>query len=75
MGQCNSPGIFQEKMSELMFGLQFFRVYINDLLGISKDISNDCFENFPKHSEEVFTRLAGAGIKVNATTKISTAMN
>ena len=37
MGLCNSPDIFQEKMSELMFGLEFARAYIYDLLVVSKD--------------------------------------
>lgn len=31
MGLYNSPDIFQEKMSELMNGLEFARVYIDDL--------------------------------------------
>jgi len=63
MGLCNSPDIFQEKMSELMFGLEFARAYIDDLLVVSKD----SFESHLEHLEEVFTRLAGAGLKVNAT--------
>jgi len=32
VGLCNSPDIFQEKMSELMDGLAFVRTYIDDLL-------------------------------------------
>jgi hypothetical protein len=32
MGLCNSPDIFQEKMSELMQGLEFARAYIDALL-------------------------------------------
>jgi transposase InsO family protein len=63
MGLCNSPDIFQEKMSELMFGLEFARAYIDDLLIVSKD----SFENHMVHLEEVFTRLASAGLKINAT--------
>ena len=63
MGLCNSPDIFQEKMSELMFGLEFARAYLDDLLIVSKDD----FESHLKHLEEVFTRLASAGLKVNAT--------
>jgi hypothetical protein len=62
MGLCNSPDIFQEKMSELMFGLEFARAYLDDLLLVSKD----SFENHFIHLEEVFTRLACAGLKVNA---------
>ena len=62
MGLCNSPDIFQEKMSELMYGLEFARAYLDDLLVVSKD----SFENHFIHLEEVFTRLASAGLKVNA---------
>ena len=36
MGLCNSPDVFQEKMSDLMNGLEFVRTYIDDLLIISK---------------------------------------
>ena len=62
MGLCNSPDIFQEKMSELMFGLEFARAYLDDLLVVSKDT----FESHLIHLEEVFTRLASAGLKINA---------
>jgi hypothetical protein len=37
MGLYNSPDIFQEKMSELMFGLELARAYLDDLLIVSKD--------------------------------------
>jgi Reverse transcriptase (RNA-dependent DNA polymerase) len=50
-------------MSELMLGLEFARAYIDDLLIVSKD----SFENHMIHLEEVFTRLASAGLKINAT--------
>ena len=36
MGLCNSPDIFQEKMSELFIGLDTVRVYIDDLLHVTK---------------------------------------
>src|SRR5687768_8411617 len=42
MGLCNSPDIFQEKMSELMSGLEFVRAYLDNLLLITKG-------NFNKH--------------------------
>ena len=32
MGLCNSPDIFQEKISELMLGLKFVRAYISLIL-------------------------------------------
>ena len=40
MGLCNSPNIFQEKMSKLMSGLEFARAYLNNLQG---PISTICF--------------------------------
>ena len=58
MGLCNSPDIFQEKMSELMAGLEFARAYLDDLLIISKG-------NFTDHLEQLeitFTRLSEAGL-------------
>ena len=63
MGLCNSPDIFQEKMSELMQGLEFARAYIDDLLVVSKGN----FTTHLEHLETVFTRLAEAGLKINAT--------
>ena len=36
MGMCNSPEIFQEKMSELFIGLDSVRVYIDELLHVKK---------------------------------------
>jgi hypothetical protein len=62
MGLCNSPNIFQEKMSELMVGLEFARAYIDDLLVVSKGSFNTHLE----HLEQVLTRLAEAGLKINA---------
>jgi hypothetical protein len=67
MGLCNSPDIFQEKMSELLFGLEFARAYLDDLLVVSRH----SIENHFIHLEEVFTRLASAGLKVNATKRHS----
>ena len=63
MGLCNSPDIFQEKMSELMVGLDFARAYIDDLLTISEG----SFQNHLNDLEQVFTRLLQAGLKINAT--------
>ena len=62
MGMCNSPDIFQEKMSELFVGLDTVRIYINGLLHFTKG-------SWSKHItvlKEMFTRLQKAGIKVNA---------
>ena len=62
MGLCNSPDIFQEKMSELMEGLKFVRAYINDLL----IISSGSFTDNLKKLEKVFSRIQSAGLKINA---------
>ena len=62
MGLASAPDIFQEKMSELMAGLDFARVYIDDLL----IISTGTFEEHLEHVEAVLTRLLQAGLKVNA---------
>jgi transposase InsO family protein len=63
MGLCNSPDIFQEKMSELMQGLEFVRTYIDDLLCLTKGTFEDHLEKI----ELVFKRLQAAGLRVNAT--------
>ena len=62
MGLCNSPDIFQEKMSELFDGLEFVRTYINDLLCLTKGTFEDHLEKL----ERILTRLQQAGLKVNA---------
>ena len=51
MGLCNSPDIFQEKMSDLMAGLDFARAYIDDLLVIT----NGSFMNHLDKLEIVFS--------------------
>ena len=62
MGLCNSPEIFQEKMSELFVSLDTVRVYINDLLHVTKGSWTDHLTVL----EEMFTRLQKAGLNVNA---------
>ena len=62
MGLCNSPDIFQEKMSELMQGLHFCQAYIDDLLVLSKQGG---FKQHLINLEKVLTRLQQAGLKVN----------
>jgi len=62
MGLCNSPDIFQEKMSELMEGLEYVRAYIDDLLIISKG----SYEEHLQDVSRVLGRLQAAGLKVNA---------
>jgi RNase H-like domain found in reverse transcriptase/Reverse transcriptase (RNA-dependent DNA polymerase) len=62
MGLCNSPNIFQEKMSKLMAGLEFVQAYIDDLLVITKG----SYQEHLNKLEVVFNRLQDAGLKVNA---------
>jgi hypothetical protein len=62
MGLCNSPDIFQEKVSILMEGLEFVRAYIDDLLVLSKG----SFEDHLLKLELVLQCLQKAGLKVNA---------
>jgi hypothetical protein len=61
MGLCNSPDIFQEKMGELMTGLEFVRAYLDDLM----ILTNGSFEDHCEKLEEVLGRLLEAGLKVN----------
>ena len=63
MGLCNSPDIFQEKMSELMEGLDYALTYLDDLLCITKGTFEDHLEKL----ERILARLQEAGLKVNAT--------
>jgi hypothetical protein len=62
MGLCNAPDIFQEKMSELMMGLEFARAYIDDLLVITRGTHEEHLD----HLIQVLTRLSEAGLKVDA---------
>jgi tRNA splicing endonuclease len=62
MGLCNSLDIFQEKMSELLKGLDTDQVYIDDILHMTKGSRQ-------KHLDvrnKVFNHLRQAGLKVNA---------
>jgi hypothetical protein len=63
MGLSKSPDIFQEKMSQLMSGLEFARAYLNDRLILSTE------KGFEKHLEKLeldFTGLQEACLKINA---------
>ena len=62
MGLCNSPDIFQEKMNELFDGLDTIRVYLDDLLHITKGSFSDHLEKL----DEILSRIQDAGLKVNA---------
>ena len=58
MGMYNSPDIFQEEMSEIFIGLDTVRVYINDLLYVTKV---SCAEHLTV-LEKMFTRLQKDGL-------------
>ena len=62
MGLCNSPDIFQEKMSTLLGDLEYVRTYIDDLLITTKSDWQDHL----RHLDIVFHRLREAGLKINA---------
>ena len=61
MGCCNAPNIFQEEMSKLMAGLEFVRVYLDDILCITKSDYSDHLTKL----EEVFHQLVAANLKIN----------
>ena len=61
MGLCNSLDIVQEKMSELMEGLEFVCTYIDNLLVLTKGSFDDHLEKL----EQVLARVQKAGLRVN----------
>jgi len=71
MGLCNSPDIFQEKMSELMVGLEFARAYIDDLLVVS----NGNIDTHLDDLEQVLTRLQESGLRSMLAKAFSVMMN
>ncbi len=60
MGLCNSPDIFQEKMSKLMNGLEFVQTHIDDLLALTKGSFEEHLENL----KQVFICSQQAGLKI-----------
>ena len=62
MGLCNSPDIFQEKMSELLAGLDSVRVYIDDVLHVTKGTWKEHLTGL----NEILSRVQSAGLKINA---------
>jgi hypothetical protein len=62
MGIKNSPDIFQEKINDLMEGLEdFIRAYLDDIL----IITNGSYEDHLEKVCEVLRRLQAAGLQVN----------
>ena len=62
MGISIAPDIFQEKMSTLMATLEFVRVYLDDVLCITKDTFDDHLQKL----RLVLSRLSDAGLRINA---------
>ena len=62
MGLCNNPDIFQEKMNKSFNGLEYVRIYIDDLL----IISNKSFEDHINKLDKVLSKLNQKGFKINA---------
>eukprot|EP00957_Ditylum_brightwellii_P205605 15344593-Ditylum_brightwellii.AAC.1 len=62
MGLCNSPDIFQGKMSEMFANIEEVQVHIDDSLLIT----NGDWESHLKKIDKVLDRLKRAGLKVNA---------
>ena len=62
MGVNVSLDVFQEKMANLLEGLEFVRTYLDDLLVIY----NAMFEEHLSQLTTVLRRLRRAGLKVNA---------
>jgi hypothetical protein len=60
MGLCNSPDIFQEKMGELFYDLEYVRAYIDDMLVITNEGD---FETHLQQLESVFHLLRKSGFK------------
>src|SRR5210317_1750829 len=65
MGLCNSPDIFQEKVNELFWELEYVRAYIDDILVLLSKKGE--FDEHINQLEAVFTKLLEAGLKVNMT--------
>ena len=62
MGVCNSPDIFQEKISKLFDDIDMVRIYIDNILVIIKNN----FEDHLKALDRVIQKLMEAGLNVNA---------
>ena len=66
MGFARSADIFQAEMGNIMATLEYVRVYIDDLLVITKGSLDDHQDKL----KQVFIQLRNAGLKVNATKSI-----
>ncbi len=66
MGFAESADIFQAEMGNLMATLEYVRVYIDNLLFITKGNLDDYLDKL----KQVFIRLRNAGLKINATKSV-----
>jgi hypothetical protein len=66
MGFAGSSDIFQAETGNLMATLEYVRVYIDNLLVITKGSLDDHLDKL----KQVFIRLRDAGIKINATKSV-----
>ena len=62
MGMCASGYIFQSKVNELLGDIEGVKIYIDDILVLSKD----CFRDHIEHLKMIFGRLHTVDLKVNA---------
>jgi len=62
MGISGAPDIFQAKMSGLMAGLDFVRVYLDDCLILNKSTFADHLTKL----RQTLKRLSAAGLRINA---------
>jgi hypothetical protein len=62
MGISGAPDIFQAKMSSLMAGLHFVRVYLDDCLILNKSTFDDHLAKL----RLTLKRLSDAGLRINA---------
>ena len=62
MGISGAPDIFQAKMSGLMAGLEFVKVYLDDCLILNKSTFDDHLDKL----RQTLQRLSDAGLRINA---------
>ena len=62
MGMRASGDIFQSKVDKILGDIKGFKMYINDILVLSKN----CSKNHVDQLRIIFSRLRTAGLKVNA---------
>jgi hypothetical protein len=62
MGFAGSADIFQAEIGNLIAALEYVRVYIDDLLVITKSSHDDHLGKL----EQVFIQRRNAGLKINA---------